>query len=205
MKIFRIIILFSLSFLSVLSVQADEKKEFPNFKAPLSENYSTALYQGKISFGKRKLSGLFVFKYDKSNEVYNIVVMSELGMSLLKYKCENNKIELLESAPFFQNKKMKKLIAKYFMILVQNLSENTTKIKKKKEGWLVKTHLKKTTGVKGKVFYYYKNNGALTRIYTKEMLPLHFAIEEGTPINRKIDFSQRLLGLSINLKLLKID
>lgn len=204
MKISQIVTFLCLSFLFSLDAKAQlSEKKF--FKSPLSDGYRVALYQGEISFGKKKLSGLFVFKYDAIKKSHDIVCMSELGMSLLKYKYEDNRIKLIENAPFFQNKKMLNLMKKYCMFLIQDIAKNTKKVKEKQQGFLVKTKFRKHTGTRGKAFYSYNSKGILTNIDTRGFLPLHFTISESTPIPKMIDFRQYLLGLSIKMKLIKIE
>lgn len=209
MRISKIVILFTISLWGLLgqSLVAQERSEAAiRFLAPFDKPFHTVLYKMQIQFGKNDFSGLLVVKNDSEKSEYNIVCLSEVGLNIMEYKYSKGKIELVKHTALFKNKRVFKMMKKYFILLLQDVEANKIKEKVLDDGFRIKTKLSQASGAKGRSFYQYNKNYKLEKIYTRGWLPFRFTIEsEDNTLPTKVLFSQKLLNLSIRLDLLKQD
>ncbi len=73
-------------------------------KSRLSENYQQALYKTNIFFYKKQYSGLLLFKYEQDKKEHSVVLLSELGLSILELKYQSGEFKMVKHKSFFNKK-----------------------------------------------------------------------------------------------------
>ncbi len=131
MRIYLIIFLLlsNLCFSSCSSAK-DFTTDAKEIQQPLTGGNKTALYKAKMKVFGNFFSGLVLFKYNKENNDYNIVLLTEVGLTLCEFYCENNQIEVRKASSLFQSKMAQKTLAEDFGYLIYEIG----KIKEVSEG-----------------------------------------------------------------------
>jgi len=188
------------------------------YVAPLRVEYNTLLYKMKINFGKHFFSGLMVVNKsvgegeNYNDPDYNIVFMSEIGLNIMEYKYSNGKMKLVKHTALFDKRIVYNMMMKYCILLIQDVNRNKLEEKIKNHGYLVKTKLSKTCGVRGKSYYLYDgiHDDSLVsvnearKIYTRGLFPMNYTLEYNEDhIPDYIMFSQNFWKLNIEVRLLK--
>eukprot|EP01155_Anaeramoeba_flamelloides_P010077 Anaeramoba_flamelloidesa2774_11.p1 GENE.a2774_11~~a2774_11.p1 ORF type:complete len:196 (+),score=1.47 a2774_11:163-750(+) len=122
MRVFLTIFLLlsSLAFSSCSST----KDLFPvseDIQQPLTGGNKSALYKAKMKVFGNFFSGLVLFKYNKENNDYNVVLLTEVGLTLCEFYCVNNQIEVKKASSLFQSKMAQKTLAEDFGYLIYEL------------------------------------------------------------------------------------
>jgi len=124
MRVFLTIFLLlsSLSFFSCSSVK-DVSTSFTTLQQPLTGGNKTALYKAKMKVYGNFFSGLVLFKYNKDKDDYNVVLLTEVGLTLCEFYSENNQIEVKKASSLFQSKMAQKTLAEDFGYLIHEIGK----------------------------------------------------------------------------------
>ncbi len=194
MRVFLTIFLLlsSLAFSSCSST----KNLFPvsdDIQQPLTGGNKSALYKAKMKVFGNFFSGLVLFKYNKENNDYNVVLLTEVGLTLCEFYCVNNQIEVKKASSLFQSKMAQKTLAEDFGYLIYELGV----VKEVSDGVFKNADkVKYTLGAENKIEKIRKRrliNGIIVDLEN---------YKQGVPSNVK--FKHRGIKFNMELSLLKV-
>ncbi len=124
MKVYLIIslLLISLCFSSCSSTK-NFNSEVKDILQPLTGGNKSALYKVRIKVFDNFFSGLVLFKYNKDRNDYNIVLFTEVGLTLCEFYFVNNQMEIKKASSLFQSKIAQKTLAEDFGYLICETGE----------------------------------------------------------------------------------
>ncbi|MCW3785557.1 hypothetical protein [Plebeiibacterium sediminum] len=194
MRVFLTIFLLlsSITFSSCSSAKkfAPANKEI---QQPLTGGNKSALYKAKMKVFGNFFSGLVLFKYNKENNDYNVVLLTEVGLTLCEFYCVNNQIEVKKASSLFQSKMAQKTLAEDFGYLIYELGA----VKKVAEGvYKNSDKVKYTLGTEAKVQRIRKR-----RLINGIIVDLE-KYKQGVPSS--IKFKHRGIKFNMELSLLKV-
>ncbi len=109
---------------SILLSSCSTSKQLSNqsnaIASPLAGLSKTALYKVNIKVYGDFFSGLVLFKYNADKHDYNIVFLTEVGLTLCEFYWVNNSIEVRNASSLFQSKMAQKTIAQDFGLLLNH-------------------------------------------------------------------------------------
>lgn len=91
----------------------------------LSTGYRQALYQASVDVFDKHVSGLFLFKYDSVANEHHIVLLSEVGLSLMEMSYRNGKFTLVDCKSFIEKKQVIKTLQQDFLLLLRPLTKDS--------------------------------------------------------------------------------
>lgn len=115
-----VFLLVSSVLLSSCSTSKELTTESISIDAPLAAINKTALYKVSIKVYGDFFSGLVLFKYNADKHDYNIVFLTEVGLTLCEFYWVNDSIEVRNASSLFQSKMAQKTIAQDFGLLLNN-------------------------------------------------------------------------------------
>ncbi len=86
---------------------------------PLLQGNTSALYKVNIEVFGNHFSGLALFKKADENQSYNIVLMSELGLTLCEFYATSDNIEVRKASAMFQSDMAIKVLKEDFGYLIK--------------------------------------------------------------------------------------
>ncbi|WP_430813718.1 hypothetical protein [Carboxylicivirga sp. RSCT41] len=162
-----------------------------HLQAPLLAGGQSALYKVNIEVFGNFFSGLLLVKADKEQKGHNIVLMSEVGLTLCEYYSSTNGIELKKASSLFQNEMAQKVLAEDFSLLVNDVT--SLKAKKNKV-------YKSDTGY----FYMLNESGEITGIRKRRLINgIRAELKDYQGIPKLIEYKHSGIRFSMSLKLLK--
>lgn len=194
MRFFLIVFLLASSFVytSCSSVK-DTAYLNETIKSPLLGEKTTALYKVNIKVFGEFFSGLILFKYNEKEQAYNIVLLTEVGLTLCEFYSVNDIIEVKSASSLFQSKMAQKILAEDFSYLLHHPG----KLKQVSQWEYVN---------KNRVRYVQNNKSELCQIRKKRMMNGVIVdlndYNKGVPNN--ISFKHRGIKFNMKLKLLKV-
>ncbi len=194
MRVFLTIFLLlsSLTFSSCSSAK-DLVSGNKDIEQPLTGGNKSALYKAKMKVFGNFFSGLVLFKYNKKNNDYNVVLLTEVGLTLCEFYCVDNQIEVRKASSLFQSKMAQKTLAEDFGYLLYELGA----VKEVTEGvYKNADKIKYTLGAENKVERIRKRrliNGIIVDLEN---------YKQGVPSN--IKFKHRGIKFNMELSLLKV-
>jgi len=96
-----------------------------HFSPLLSRGYAQALYQASIDVFGKHVSGLFLFKYDSIAQEHHIVLLSEVGLSLLEMKYSNGEFTVVDCKSFIEKEQVIKTLQQDIALLIREFSCST--------------------------------------------------------------------------------
>ncbi|MCU4154366.1 hypothetical protein J1N10_00130 [Carboxylicivirga sp. A043] len=160
-------------------------------EAPLLAGGKSALYKVNIEVFGNFFSGLLLIKKDKEQNGHNIVLMSEVGLTLCEYYSSSNGIELKKASSLFQSEMAQKVLAEDFSLLVNHID-------------CLKP--KKNNVYKSEAGYFYQLNeaGTIIRIKKRRLINgVRAELKDYKTIPTVINYKHTGIRFSMNLKLLK--
>ncbi len=124
MRVFLIIFLLlsSLSFFSCSSAKGFSSTD-SDIQQPLTGGNKSALYKAKMKVYGNFFSGLVLFKYNKDKDDYNVVLLTEVGLTLCEFYSKDNQIVVKKASSLFQSKMAQKTLAEDFGYLINELGK----------------------------------------------------------------------------------
>ncbi len=177
------------------------KKEV-EVKSRLCENYHQALYKTNITFYKKHYSGLLFFNYKQDKEEYSIVLLSELGLSIIELKYQSNEFKLVKHKSFFNKKAAIETLKSDIELLIEKIPQKEyTCFMASDSSLIVKRNNNK------KELFYLNNKGEVGRIKKKQNMLMSVNIlfndySQGVP--KEIIINHRGIKLKLELRLIKL-
>jgi len=160
---------------------------------PLLHGNTSALYKVSIKVFGDNFSGLLLFKHNTKEEAYNIVLLTEVGITLCEFYSQGDSMEVRNASSLFQSEMAQKVLAEDFSYLLH--SPGAVK-------QLSEQKFKNREGIK----YTMQNESELMQIRKKRFINGVIIdmedYKEGIPSN--IHIKHRGIKFSMNLKLLKV-
>ncbi|MCG8581704.1 MAG: hypothetical protein MI866_17400 [Bacteroidales bacterium] len=160
-------------------------------QAPLLGGGQSALYKVNIEVFGKFFSGLLLIKTDREQKGHNIVLMSEVGLTLCEYYSSDNVIELKKASSLFQSEMAQKVLAEDFSLLVNHV----TSLKPRKKNVY-----------KSEAGYLYQLNeaGEITGIRKRRLINgIRAELKDYKAIPEVIEYKHSGIRFSMSLKLLK--
>jgi len=161
--------------------------------APLLGEHNTALYKASINVFGNYFSGLVLLKHNAEKDDYNIVMLSEVGLTICEFYSHDNEIVLRKASSLFKSKKAQSVLAEDLSFLVDEISE----VKAKSD-----SRYKSNSGI----IYSTNSDGQVNQIRKRRLVNgvrIDFEdYKKGIPTN--IYFKNKGIGFSMKLKLIKV-
>lgn len=194
MRFFLIVFLLASSFVytSCSSVK-DTAYLNETIKSPLLGGNTSALYKANIKVFGKFFSGLILFKYNKKEQACNIVLLTEVGLTLCEFYSVNDMMEVKSASSLFQSKMAQQTLADDFSYLLHHPGG----LKQVSQWQYIN---------KNRVRYFQNNKSELCQIRKKRlvngvMINLN-NYKQGVP--NDINFKHRGIKFNMKLKLLKV-
>ncbi len=94
-----------------------------DIQQPLTGGNTSALYKAKMKVYGNFFSGLVLFKYNKDKDDYNVVLLTEVGLTLCEFYSKDNQIIVKKASSLFQSKMAQKTLAEDFGYLINELGK----------------------------------------------------------------------------------
>lgn len=183
------------------SVSGLQKQVLPVEKTPLFEKgVNQAVFRGSINIYKHYFSGIFALKME-SEEKYRMVLMSEVGMTLLDMSFTPEAYHLNYCIEPIKKKSLFKLLHHDFVLLTQAPKQSDLQVRKSRGDKEYDALYKKN---ESRDFYYYKE-GTMLGIVSKVFLNrTHIQFEElNAGVANSIRIQHRPVKLKMELKRIK--
>ncbi len=161
--------------------------------SPLPGNYTTALYKAKIEVFGSFFSGLILFKYNVDSNDYNIVLLSEVGLTICEFYSVNNTIEVRKASSLFQSKKAQGILAEDLALLIDRIP-------------LIKTKSESTYKSNKGILYSTSSDDHIQQIRKRRLINgIQVELENyNKGIPAQVHFKNKGIGFSMKLKLIKV-
>ncbi len=166
-----------------------------SIETPLLQGHKSALYKVNIDVFGNHFSGLALFKADDKTEGqnYNVVLLSELGLTLCEFYATPESMEVRKASSMFQNEMALKVLKQDFGYLIMPIQ-----VKRVKKKQAVKTKDKSiyTLNAEDKVIAIKKR-----RIINGVKVGLNYNTEE---VPAEVAYKHSGIKFKMNLKLVKL-
>lgn len=199
MRLLTIIFLLTFSSFTLFSQETGKVYSEKNM---LASGYNSVLYKAKIHIYSRNISALYLFKnIDASSQNYNIVLLSEVGLTLvhLDYDRIADEFEVKFCSPIFQRKSILKAIQSDIKMLIVGVNNNEV---------TANTHSNQKIRSKGIKYFYESKTKTITR--AKRRYSLLFSSEAKakdyqTKVPSQINIQHKGVKFDISMTLIKED
>ncbi|MCW3806054.1 hypothetical protein [Plebeiibacterium marinum] len=106
-----------------INISKEGQSTSSEIEQPLLRGHKTALYKAKMQVFGKVFSGLVLFKYNQSQKDYNIVLLTEVGITLCEFYCVDNNIVVKKASSLFQSKMAQKTLSEDFSYLIYNVGK----------------------------------------------------------------------------------
>lgn len=179
-----------------LSCSTVKKSTYSNYsiESPLPGGTTSALYKANIKVFGNFFSGLVYFKCNSDENDCNIVLLSEVGLTLCDFYSANDSIRVTSASSLFSNKKAQQILAEDFGYLLHSpgLLKQLSEYNYKNED---------------NIQYTIKNTSEIQQIRKKRIVNGVVVdldnYNDGVPCN--INFKHRGINLNMKLTLLKMN
>ncbi len=172
-------------------------------KSRLSKNYKQALYKTNIFFYKKQYSGLLLFKYEQEKDEYSVVLLSELGLSILELKYQSGEFKMVKHKSFFNKKAAIETLKSDIELLIEQIPMKEQTCYAAKDSSLIVQRRNK----KKEVFYINKENEVF-KIRKKQNMFMSVNMDlndYSTNIPKEMIIKHHGIKLKLELRLIKQD
>lgn len=120
-----LIIFFLLSSLVFSSCSSIKNSNYKNHSivSPIKRENKTTLYKANIKVFGNFFSGLVLFKYNKPTNDFNVVLLTEMGLTLCEFYHKDNKMIIKKASSLFQSKMAQNVLLEDFSYLLQEIND----------------------------------------------------------------------------------